>query len=75
MQPMRRADNLTTVMCRLSRNLEASTSWNGKGLSRPVMALLYLLAFANDACFWLVVIGLQGNRAVSRQWKTSSSFV
>jgi hypothetical protein len=29
-------------MCRLSRNLGASTSWNPKGLSRPVMGLLYL---------------------------------
>jgi hypothetical protein len=36
------ADNLTTFMCRLSRNLWASTSWNPKGLSRPVMGLLYL---------------------------------
>jgi hypothetical protein len=29
-------------MCRLSRNLGASTSWNPKGLFRPVMGLLYL---------------------------------
>jgi hypothetical protein len=36
------ADNLTTFMCRLSRNLGASTSWNPQGLSRPVMGLLYL---------------------------------
>jgi hypothetical protein len=42
-QPVRRADNLTTFMCRLSRNLGASISWNPKGLSRPVMGLLYLL--------------------------------
>jgi hypothetical protein len=33
--------NLTTFMCRLSINLWASTSWNPKGLSRPVMGLLY----------------------------------
>jgi hypothetical protein len=39
---VRRADNLTTFMCRLSRNLGASTSWNPKGLSRHVMGLLYL---------------------------------
>jgi hypothetical protein len=38
---MRRADNLTTFMCRLSINLGASTSWNPKGLSRPVMGLLF----------------------------------
>jgi hypothetical protein len=30
-------------MCRLSRNLGASTTWNPKGLSRRVMGLLYLL--------------------------------
>ena len=32
-------------MCRLSRNLGASTSWNPQGLSRPVMGLVYLLPF------------------------------
>jgi hypothetical protein len=47
-----RADNLTTFICRLSRNLGASTSWNPKGLSRPVMGLLYRLAcrFYNIQC-------------------------
>jgi hypothetical protein len=39
---VRRADNLTTFMCRLSKNLGASTFWSPKGLSRPVMGLLYL---------------------------------
>jgi hypothetical protein len=39
--PVRRADNLTTFMCRLSINLGASTSWKPKGLSRSVMGLLY----------------------------------
>jgi hypothetical protein len=39
------ADNLTTFMCRLSRNLGASTSWNPVGLSRPVTALLYLIFY------------------------------
>jgi hypothetical protein len=37
---VRRADNLTTFICRLSLNLGASTSWNLLGLSRPVMGLL-----------------------------------
>jgi len=41
-RPVRRADNLTTLMCRLSWNLGASTFWNPKDLSRPVMGLLYL---------------------------------
>jgi hypothetical protein len=40
---VRRADNLTTFMCRLSKNLGASTSWSPKGLSRPVMGLLFFL--------------------------------
>ena len=39
---MRRADNLTTFVCRMSWNLGASNSWNPLGLSRPVMGLLYL---------------------------------
>ena len=42
---MRRTDNLTTFICRLSWNLGASTSWNLQGLSRTVMRLLYLLLF------------------------------
>jgi len=37
---VRRADNLTTFMRRLSSNLGASTSWNPRGLSRLVMGLL-----------------------------------
>jgi len=40
-----RADNLTTIMCRLSWNLEASNSWNPQGLSRCVMGLLYLYLY------------------------------
>jgi hypothetical protein len=38
------ADNLTTFMCLLSRNLGASTFWNPQGLSRPVMGLLLELS-------------------------------
>ena len=37
---MRRADNLTTFMCRLSWSLGASNSWKPHGLSRPVLGLL-----------------------------------
>jgi hypothetical protein len=39
---VRRAGNLTTIMCGLCGNLGASTSWSPKGLSRPVQGLLYL---------------------------------
>jgi len=42
MRPVRRADNLPTFMCRSSWNLGTSTSWNPRGLPRPVMGLLYL---------------------------------
>jgi hypothetical protein len=38
---------LPSFMCRLSRNLEASTSWNPKGLSRPVMGLLLLYSVSH----------------------------
>ena len=44
-RPVRRADNLTTLKCRLPWNLGASPSWNPQGLSRPVMGLLYLLIY------------------------------
>jgi hypothetical protein len=46
---MRRADNLTTFMCRLSKTLGAWTSWNPQVLSSPVMGLLYLM-LANLKC-------------------------
>jgi len=39
---VRRADKLTTFMCRLSWNLGASASWNPQGLSRLLTRLLYL---------------------------------
>jgi hypothetical protein len=35
-------------MCRLSRNSEASTSWNPKGLSRPVAGKLCLFFFTRN---------------------------
>jgi hypothetical protein len=41
-QPVRRAGNLTTFMCRFSLNLGFSASWNPQGLSMPVMGLLSL---------------------------------
>jgi len=44
MRPVRRTDNLTAFMCRLSGYLGASVSWNPQGLSRPVMGLLYLVS-------------------------------
>jgi len=56
-RPVRRADNLTNSMCRLSGNLGASTSWNPQGLSGPVQGLLYLHLFtANDDCGHLIIL-------------------
>jgi hypothetical protein len=40
-RPVSGADYLTTIMCRLSWNLGAWTSWSPQGLSRPVHGLLY----------------------------------
>jgi hypothetical protein len=49
------ADNLTTLMCQLSWNLVASTSWNLLGLSRPVMGLLYFTYVGpEDDVIWKV---------------------
>jgi hypothetical protein len=42
---VRRADNLTTFMCRLSLNLGVSTSWNPQDLSKPVQGLLYIYCY------------------------------
>jgi len=44
---LRGADNLTTLMFRVSLNLGFLTSWNPLGLSRPVMGLLYLFTVHN----------------------------
>jgi hypothetical protein len=47
-----RPDNLTTFMCRLSRNSEASASWNLKGLFMPVAGKLYLYLYISyGTCF------------------------
>jgi hypothetical protein len=52
-RPMRGDDNLTTFMYRLPINLGASTSWNPKGLSRPVMGLLlHLTSLLNNTVFY-----------------------
>jgi len=49
-----RADNFTTFMCRLTRHLGASTSWNIKGLSRPVQVLLEL--YITKASYTMLMI-------------------
>ena len=42
---MRNANNLTTFMCRLSRNLGASNACNPQKLSRPLMGLLLFFIY------------------------------
>jgi hypothetical protein len=51
-----RADNLTTFMCQLSRNLGASTFWNPQGLSRPAMGLVYLFEHLSWYHVWHPVV-------------------
>jgi hypothetical protein len=66
---VRRADNLTTFMCRLSWNLESSTSWSPLGLSRPVMELLYLyLIFPNGISHESPNFLWQGTTSVIMGW-------
>ena len=50
-EPVRRADNIATFMCRLSWNLGASISWEPHGLSRPIHELFCL-------CLCLCLYGL-----------------
>jgi len=79
-RPVRRADNLTTFMCRLSWNLGASTSWNPQGLSRPVMGLLYLYILCLDQHFqhycvvWLK-LGIRKHSSIKKLlYLTTQSF-
>ena len=44
-RPVRRADNLTTFMCRLSSNLGSLTSRNPRSLSSAVQGLFYLYLY------------------------------
>ena len=54
-RPVRRADNPTIFMCRLSWYLGASASWNPQGLSRPVMGLLYHLIYIKmNVCLFVL---------------------
>ena len=42
---MRKADNLTTILCRCHEICETLTSWNPLGPSGPVTGLLYLFTY------------------------------
>jgi hypothetical protein len=47
---VRRADSLTTFMCRLSWNLRVSAFMNRLGLSRSVLGLIYLYLYITRTC-------------------------
>jgi hypothetical protein len=68
MRPVRRTDNITTFMCRLSWNLGASTSWNPQGLSRPVMGLLHLYLIVTGPCNCDILCSVWGTN--SGRWFT-----
>ena len=57
---VRRADNLTIFMCWLSWNLGASPSWNPRGLSSPVMGMLYLMYIRISIDFRLSSVVVRG---------------
>jgi len=40
-RPVRKADKLTTFMCRLSWTVRASTFWKPQGMSRPVIGIVW----------------------------------
>jgi hypothetical protein len=71
-----RADNLTTFLCRLSRNSGASTSWNPKGLSRPVAGKLYLYVYIRtpsrlSICWFLQETGFNSSLQRAALWNDS----
>jgi hypothetical protein len=50
-RPLRGADNLIIFTCRSSWHLPASAPWSRNGLSRPVMAYLYLSIESGSYCY------------------------
>ena len=68
-QSVQRADNLTTFMCRLSRNVGASTSWNPQGPSRPLMGLLYHFYLFSISQLSILVLSRLGSIQV--EWQST----
>jgi hypothetical protein len=67
---LRRADKLTTFMCRVPKNLTASTSWNSQGLSRAVKGLLcIIIAFGRKNPVF------QGHRNAVTAYKIVADFI
>ena len=66
MRPVRKADNLATLICRLPWNLGASTSWNPQGLYRPVQGQLYLCCMTRFTLIHMDEIGQDTNGVFTR---------
>jgi len=65
---VRRADNPITFMCWLSWNLGASTSWNPRRLSRPVMGYLYLYLYPESQGRKHSVHEILAHKKISSVW-------
>jgi hypothetical protein len=89
-RPMSEADNPTTLLCRLSWNLGASTSWNRRGLVRPVQVLFYLNpSYGKYFVIWAIEPPLQiiepplgnektendGNSSLAREWSNNAKIL
>jgi len=72
---MRRADNLTTFMCRLSRNLGASNSWNPIGLQYAgiITSLLtpFSAVFRNKWRYTSTLVFLHGVHSDKKKFRFS----
>ena len=69
-RPVLRASNLTTVMCRLCWNLEASPSCSPQVLSRPVMRFLYLYCqFWMLTCLYHMYCSSSQHTAIHYPWR------
>jgi len=72
----RRADNVTTLICRLAWNPGAPTSWNPQGLSRPVQGLLYLSKYREILPkHELKQLGFQFEKAFATNFLTILKFI
>jgi hypothetical protein len=71
---VRRADNLTTFVCRLSWNLGSSSSWNPLALNRPEQGLPYLVYVSVGCRQCSVIIFPAGSKDFCLLQNTQTSF-
>ena len=53
---MRKADNLTTILCRCHEIWKKLTSWNNLGHSRPVTGVIYLYYYYYYYYYYYIII-------------------